>query len=45
MTNAAMKGIILCATSIDSLAGSSLDGAALAQTAVTLDAKKITKKP
>ena len=38
-----LEGIILCATSIVFQAGSSLIGAALAQTAVTLDAATIVK--
>merc|ERR1712166_1373214 len=40
-TTAAMKGTILCATAIDFQTGSSLNGRALAQTAVTLDAATI----
>uniref|UniRef100_A0A7S0F470 Ice-binding protein n=1 Tax=Phaeocystis antarctica TaxID=33657 RepID=A0A7S0F470_9EUKA len=40
-TTAAMKGIILCAKSIVFQTGSSLNGKALAQTAVTLDATTI----
>uniref|UniRef100_A0A7S0F287 Ice-binding protein n=1 Tax=Phaeocystis antarctica TaxID=33657 RepID=A0A7S0F287_9EUKA len=42
-TTAAMKGIILCAKSIVFQTGSSLNGKALAQTAVTLDAATIVK--
>ena len=42
-TNAAMKGTVLCATAIDFQTGSSLNGKALAQTAVTLDAATIVK--
>ena len=42
-TTAAMKGTILCATAIDFQTGSSLNGKALAQTAVTLDAATIVK--
>ena len=42
-TTSEMKGIILCATSIVFETGSSLVGAALAQTAVTLDAATIVK--
>eukprot|EP00964_Phaeocystis_antarctica_P120894 scaffold84625_cov69-Phaeocystis_antarctica.AAC.3 len=40
-TTAAMEGIILCATNIVFQTGSSLNGKALAQTAVTLDATTI----
>merc|ERR1712166_1045784 len=40
-TTAAMKGIILCATAINFQTGSSLNGRALAQTAVTLNAATI----
>merc|ERR1712166_232189 len=40
-TTAEMKGTILCATAIDFQTGSSLNGRALAQTAVTLDAATI----
>merc|ERR1712166_549952 len=40
-TTAEMKGTILCATAIDFQTGSSLNGKALAQTAVTLDAATI----
>merc|ERR1712166_1661727 len=43
-TTAAMKGTILCATAIDFQTGSSLNGKALAQTAVTLDAATIVTK-
>ena len=42
-TTAHMQGIILCATNIVFQAGSSLVGAALAQTAVTLDAATVDK--
>ena len=42
-TTSDMKGIILCATNIVFQTGSSLVGAALAQTAVTLDAATIVK--
>eukprot|EP00964_Phaeocystis_antarctica_P038163 scaffold21841_cov55-Phaeocystis_antarctica.AAC.1 len=40
-TTAEMKGTILCATAIDFQTGSSLNGKALAQTAVSLDAATI----
>eukprot|EP00964_Phaeocystis_antarctica_P048309 scaffold27966_cov64-Phaeocystis_antarctica.AAC.8 len=40
-TNAHMEGIILCATAIVFQTGSSLNGKALGQTAVTLDAATI----
>jgi len=40
-TTAAMKGIVLCASEIVFQTGSSLNGKALAQTAVTLDAATI----
>merc|ERR1712195_426990 len=40
-TTAHMEGTILCATAIDFQTGSSLNGRALAQTAVTLDAATI----
>ena len=40
-TTAAMKGIVLCATAIVFKTGSKLNGKALAQTAVTLDATTI----
>merc|ERR1712166_1021003 len=43
-TTAEMKGTILCATAIDFQTGSSLNGKALAQTAVTLDAATIVTK-
>lgn len=42
-TNSHAQGIILCKTAIVCLTGSRLSGAALAQTAVTLDATIITK--
>jgi len=42
-TTVAMKGIILCQTQIAFSTGATLDGRALAQTAVTLDANAITK--
>lgn len=42
-TTVAMKGIILCQTSIALNTGAALEGIALAQTAVTLDANIITK--
>lgn len=41
-TTAAMKGIILCKTQIVMSTGATLDGRALAQTAVTLDANSVT---
>ncbi|MEX1276374.1 MAG: ice-binding family protein [Bacteroidota bacterium] len=41
-TTAAMKGIILCQTKIAMSTGATLNGRALAQTAVTLDANSIT---
>ena len=41
-TTAAMQGIILCATSITFMTGSSLNGAALSQTVVTLDTATIS---
>ena len=44
-TTAHMEGTILCATSIVFQTGSSLNGKALAQTAVTLDAATIVKSP
>ena len=44
-TSAHMEGTILCATNIVFQTGSSLDGRALAQTAVTLDAATIAKSP
>jgi len=40
-TTAAMKGIILCQTLIEMQTGATLNGRALAQTAVTLDANSI----
>merc|ERR1712195_420853 len=43
-TTAHMEGTILCATAIDFQTGSSLNGKALAQTAVTLDAATIVTK-
>jgi len=43
-TNSHVEGIILCMTAITFTAGSSLTGAALAQTAVTIDAATITRK-
>ena len=43
-TGAHMEGVILCATNIVFQTGSSLNGAALAQTAVTLDATTIVKR-
>lgn len=42
-TTAAMKGIILCQTTIAMSTGATLNGIALAQTAVTLDASTVTK--
>jgi hypothetical protein len=42
-TTSAMKGIILCKTLIEIQTGAVFNGIALAQTAVTLDANKITK--
>ncbi len=42
-TTAAMKGIILCKTQIAFNTGATLDGRALAQTAVTLDGNAITQ--
>jgi hypothetical protein len=42
-TTAAMKGIILCQTQIAFSTGATLDGRALAQTAVTLDANTVTR--
>jgi hypothetical protein len=42
-TTAQMKGIILCQTQIAMNTGASLNGRALAQTAVTLDANAITQ--
>eukprot|EP00964_Phaeocystis_antarctica_P122927 scaffold86566_cov48-Phaeocystis_antarctica.AAC.1 len=42
-TTAAMKGTILCAQKIVFMTGSSLNGKALAQTQVTLDAATIVK--
>ncbi|MDR3628415.1 MAG: ice-binding family protein [Ignavibacteriaceae bacterium] len=42
-TTAAMKGIILCNTLIQMSTGATLNGTALAQTAVTLDANAVTK--
>jgi hypothetical protein len=42
-TTSAMKGIILCQTQIVMSTGASLDGRALAQTAVTLDANSVVK--
>ena len=44
-TTAQMKGTILCATNIVFQTGSKLNGKALAQTAVTLDATTIVKTP
>eukprot|EP00964_Phaeocystis_antarctica_P076883 scaffold47603_cov68-Phaeocystis_antarctica.AAC.1 len=44
-STAAMKGNVLCATEIVFKTGSSLNGKALAQTAVTLDAATIVKYP
>jgi hypothetical protein len=41
-TTAAMKGIILCQTTIAMGTGATLNGRALAQTAVTLDANSVT---
>jgi len=41
-TTAVMKGIILCATQIAMSTGATLNGRALAQTAVTMDANTIT---
>merc|ERR1712166_1148201 len=43
-TTAHMEGTILCLTAINFQTGSSLNGRALAQTAVTLDAAKIVTK-
>jgi len=42
-TTAAMKGIILCQTLIEMQTGATLNGRALAQTAVTLDANTVTQ--
>ncbi|OGJ85775.1 MAG: hypothetical protein A2268_13800 [Candidatus Raymondbacteria bacterium RifOxyA12_full_50_37] len=42
-TTAAMKGIILCQTMIEMQTGATLNGRALAQTAVILDANAVTK--
>lgn len=42
-TTAAMKGIILCQTAIVMSTGATLDGRALAQTAVTLDANTVIR--
>lgn len=42
-TTSAMKGNILCMTLIEIQTGAMLDGRALAQTAVTLDANAVTK--
>ncbi|MDP2981719.1 MAG: ice-binding family protein [Candidatus Latescibacter sp.] len=42
-TTAAMKGNILCQTLIEMQTGATLNGRALAQTAVTLDANAVTK--
>jgi hypothetical protein len=42
-TTVEMKGTILCQTSIAMSTGAKLDGIALAQTAITLDANMITK--
>ena len=42
-TTAAMKGIILCQTVIVMSTGATLNGRALAQTAVTLDANTVTR--
>ena len=42
-TTAAMKGIILCQTQVAFNTGATLNGRALAQTAVTLDASTITR--
>ncbi|MDP2885216.1 MAG: ice-binding family protein [Ignavibacteria bacterium] len=42
-TTAAMKGIILCQTLIEMQTGATLNGRALAQTAVTLDANTVTR--
>ena len=42
-TTAAMKGIILCQTQIAMSNGATLNGKALAQTAVTLDANTVSK--
>ena len=44
-TTAAMKGIILCQTNIAMSTGASLNGRALAQTAVTLIANAVTDDP
>ena len=41
-TTAAMKGIILCKTLIEMKTGATLNGRALSQTAVTLDANTVT---
>ena len=43
-STSAMKGVILCATSIVFETSASLVGAALSQTAVTLDAATIVKE-
>ena len=42
-TTADFKGIILCKTLIEMQSGATLDGRALAQTAVTLDANTVTR--
>ena len=42
-TTAVMKGIIVCQTAIVMSTGGTLDGRALAQTAVTLDANTVTR--
>lgn len=42
-TTAAMKGIILCQTLIEMQTGATLNGRALAQSAVTLDASTVTR--
>ncbi len=42
-TTATMKGIILCQTLIETQTGATLNGRALAQTAVTLDANAVTQ--
>jgi hypothetical protein len=44
-TTAAMKGIILCKTLIEMQTGATLNGRALAQTAVTFDANAVTQPP
>ena len=43
-TSSHVEGVFLCSTSITFMTGSSMNGAALAQTVVTLDAAKVVKK-